>query len=58
MYNELGIIGKALFCIIRSSALTFKMSKMVLNPFCDETLHISFREKKRVLVFFLINVKM
>ena len=50
MYNELGIIRKALFCIILyGSALTLKMSKMALNPFCDLTFQIVFvilRSKK------------
>ena len=40
MYNELGIIRKALFCIILYYALSLKMSKMALSPFCDETLHV------------------
>ena len=45
--NELGIIRKALFCIIRRKKRKKKKkkkknqkSKMALNPFCDETLHL------------------
>ena len=29
------------YFVLYDSALTLKMSKMALNPFCDETLHIS-----------------
>ena len=39
IYNEKGIIRKVLF-LLYDGALTLKMSKMALNPFCDETLHI------------------
>ena len=40
MYNELGIIRKALFSnVLYDSALTLKISKMALNSFCDETLN-------------------
>ena len=40
MYNELGIIRKALFCnVLYESARTVNMSKMALNSFCDETLN-------------------
>ena len=38
IYDELGIIRKAIFCIIGWSP-NFKVSKMALNPFCDETFH-------------------
>ena len=37
--NSRGIMQKALFCIKYEGCLTLKMTKMVLNPFCDETLH-------------------
>ena len=42
MYNELGIIRKALFCTVhRVQYFTLKTSKIaLLNPFCDESLHI------------------
>ena len=39
--NELGIIQKALFSIIRWCSF-FKDTKMALNPLCDETLHTRF----------------
>ena len=42
MYNELGIIRKALFCFIREVPRILQMSKMALNPFCDETLHYNY----------------
>ena len=44
MYNELGIIRMALFCLtLYDSALILNMSKMALNPFCDETLQLHFK---------------
>ena len=39
LYNKLGIIQKALFCIIWWCPY-FKISKIALNLFCDETLEI------------------
>ena len=39
--GELGVIRKALFCIIRWWPY-FKIVKIPLNPFCDETLHINY----------------
>ena len=39
MYNELSILERHYF-VLYDSALTLKMSKMALNSFCDETLHI------------------
>ena len=28
------------YCVLYDGALTLKMSKMVLNSFCDKTLHL------------------
>ena len=33
--------------VLYDSALTLKISKMALNPFCDETLHILLAESQK-----------
>ena len=48
MYNELGIIILHYF-VLYNSALTLKISKMTLNLFCDEILHM--QDLKNMLSF-------
>ena len=40
IYNELGIIRKALFHLTRWCYYYFFISKMARNPFCDESVHM------------------
>ena len=56
MYNELCIIRKVNF-VLYNGALTLKMSNMVLDPFCDETLPIYTGWPRKNATTLIVNFK-
>ena len=57
IYNENCIIEKYYF-VLYDGALTVKMSKMVLNQFCDETLHIYLEMNDKTYISFYSHYEM